>query len=68
MCCFMSFCCLKTCPVNQARDTIVIDGEGNYIQCKCASGFFKTNNDCSNVSLLILVYSCFMNLLRKQHW
>lgn len=45
-------CYLQTCGANQARDTTATDGEGNYIQCKCANGFFKTINDCSNVSIL----------------
>ena len=41
---------LQTCGTNQVPNKATTDGQGNYVQCRCAPGYSTTINDCSNVS------------------
>ena len=35
----------------------MIDGGGNYIQCRCAPGYLKNVNDCLTVSTMVNLYA-----------
>ena len=50
-----SFTC-KNCPSNQEPDDSSTDGIGNYVSCKCKSGFKKVAHSCAGVS----VFSTFL--------
>ena len=41
---------LQTCGTNQIPNKSTTDGQGNYIQCRCAPGYSTIINDCLNVS------------------
>lgn len=39
-----------TCDDNMIPDESVVDSNGNFVRCKCASGYNITEVDCSGVS------------------
>jgi hypothetical protein len=39
----------ELCGKHQAPLKSKIDGAGNYMECQCATGFYRVDNDCSQV-------------------
>lgn len=70
-----SFTC-QSCPgSNQEPDTSQVDGVGNYVKCKCKSGYQKISHSCSGVSVICIsfyrieIIECFVLLICIElHW
>jgi hypothetical protein len=45
----IQFVCKSCTGTGKVVDTSVVDPIGNYVQCKCATGYVKTPADCSKV-------------------